>query len=359
MVFAAVGLYLASWMVSPEPFAVQLAAAPDAQVAGRVVDAISRTPIAGATVTLLSAEQECPPGAVSGLEAFTDANGEFILRVPLRRYRIQARKAGFAPLSDALTVSMIIFAAGQSVTDLELALQPGAAIAGRIVDANGGPLSEVIVTALRQLPGPGGSGTLATTVQTAQTKAQTNERGEYRIGGLHGGTYLLLAAPPPPPPGAPPPTPAMALAPTYYPGTPDKNAAEVIAVEPGQTVENLQLSLLLLDAREVSGVVVDESGSPLAGAIVALMADPKKGGGPTPAMAHTDQDGAFRIGGIVSGTYRVMAEIGGPPVAGGGPNRSPGVGATGGVFFGAVAPLEIIVGDTDVTGLRIVLPTSR
>jgi hypothetical protein len=151
----------------------------------------------------------------------------------------------------------------------------------------------------------------------------------------------------------------MVLAPTYYPGTADRDTAQVLTLVSGQVVDNVQFSLLLLAAREVSGVVVDEAGSPLAGAIVALMADPKKGGAPTPTMAHTNQDGTFRIGGIVSGTYHLMAEIGAPPVAGGGPNRSPGVGATGGVFFGAVAPLEIIVGDADVTGLRIVLPTSR
>jgi hypothetical protein len=353
MFFVALGLSLASWMASPQIPAVQLPVALDAQVAGRVVDAVSRTPIAGATVMLVPTVHEFPPGAIN-TTAVTDAHGEFRIRpLPRGRYRIYVQKTGFARVTD-FDAQTIDVAAGRSVTDVELALHAGAVIAGRIVDASGGQPPLLTVVALRQLTGPDGK-TLATTAQ----RAETNTQGQFRVEGLAEGTYLLMAAPPPPPFASPRTPYTMVLAPTYYPGTADIDAAQVLTVVSGQVLDDLQFSLLLLPGHDVSGVVVDEAGSPLAGAIVALMADPAKGGLPTPTTGQTDQRGAFRIGGIVSGTYRLMAEIGAPPVATGGPNRSIGGGAVGGVFFGGVAPLEITVGDTDVTGLRIALSTSR
>ena len=151
----------------------------------------------------------------------------------------------------------------------------------------------------------------------------------------------------------------MALAPTYYPGTRDRETAQVLTVAAGQVVDDLRFSLVLLPAHEVSGVVIDEAGLRLAGIVVLLMSDPTEGGTAMPATGQTDQDGAFRIGGIVSGTYHVTAAAGRPSVARGGSAGSPGVAAVGGVLVGAEAPVEITVGDTDVTGIRIVVPTRR
>ena len=350
MFFLALGLSLASWMASPQRAAVQLPVTLDAQFAGRVVDAVSRTPIADATVMLVPTVREFPPGAIN-TTAVTDANGEFSIQpLPRGRYRIYVQKTGFARVTDPSNAQTIDVAAGQSVTDVELALHAGAVIAGRILGASGGPAPLFTVSALRQRTGPDGT-TLATTAQMAET----NDRGEFRLEGLDEGNYLVIAAPHPTP-FAPPTPHAVTWAPTYYSGTRDRETAQVLSVGAGQVVDDLQFSLILLPAHEVSGVIVDEAGVPLAGVIVALMADPTKGGTATPATGLTDQHGAFRIGGIVSGSYHLMPGAGGPPVAGGGPTRNPGVGAIGGVFFGSVAPLEVTVGDTDVRGLRIVLP---
>ncbi|MGH2400549.1 MAG: carboxypeptidase-like regulatory domain-containing protein, partial [bacterium] len=112
MSFVALGLYLASWMASPQPFAVQLAAAPDARVAGRVVDAISRAPIRGATVMLIPVMQL--PSSPAPRGTITDADGNFIFhRLRPGRYRIDAQKPGVA-WSTAQTIDV---AAGQSVTE--------------------------------------------------------------------------------------------------------------------------------------------------------------------------------------------------------------------------------------------------
>src|SRR5262245_55749772 len=111
-----------------------LAAAP---VSGRLVDAESNKPIAGAHVMLIPARsQTVPPDATGPLETVTDADGRFMFDgVAPGQYQIDARMAGFAPLRDeAPTVDTT---AGQAITGLELYLKKGGAIAGRIVNAGG------------------------------------------------------------------------------------------------------------------------------------------------------------------------------------------------------------------------------
>jgi hypothetical protein len=141
----------------------------------------------------------------------------------------------------------------------------------------------------------------------------------------------------------------MVLAPTYYPGTPNKETAEVVTLVSGQAIDHLQFSLLMLPAHEVSGVVVDEAGSPVADAIVVLTSDATTGGPRRPATGQTDQNGAFRIGGIASGPYRVTVGTAALPGARSGPVLS--------AVLGAAALIPITVGDTDVAGLRLVLPS--
>src|SRR5947207_2778425 len=271
---------------------------PDARVAGQVIDALSRGPLPGATVVLTPIGPGLP-SATGGYtpQAVTDANGQFVIqRLFSGRYRLQAQKPGFAPLTGRFEERTMDIAAGQSITGLELALQTGAVIAGRVVEASGRPLSGLTVSALRQAAGPDGR-TIATTSQMAQT----NGAGEFRLASLPEGNYVVIAAPAPRPPFAPAVSESV-LAPTYYPGTPDKDAAQVIAVGSAQTVNGVQFSMVSLAAHQVSGVLLDEAGSPLAGAIVMLMIDPKKGGSPTPAPGPADENGRFKIGGIVPGT---------------------------------------------------------
>ena len=340
MVFAAFGFTLALTTALPPAAAVQLPDAASAQVAGRVVDAISRAPIAGATVTLTPLPP--PPWPLTS-SAVTDADGNFVFqRLRPGEYLIDAQKTGFARMTDRSGVPTIAVSAGQSVTDVEMALHGAAVIAGRILDASGGPPPLLKVVALTQWRRPDGR-----PLPIPKATAQTNTLGEFRLENLGDGDYIVLAVPPPP---AGLPTPAEALAPTYYPRSPSSDTAHVFSIVAGQVVDNVEFSLLLLTAHEVSGVVVDEAGSGVADAVVTLVADPTMGV-LTPATAQTDNDGAFRLSGVISGPYRLTIETRAPS-----PHRTAGFGGSGSVI-GVVlaAPLQITVGDTDVTGLRIVL----
>jgi hypothetical protein len=348
------------------------------RIAGRVVDAESGAPIAGVVVMVMPVVQRVGPAVMGPPQSLTDANGEFAFEyIGVGRWRIQAQKTGFAPLSDDSDAYSFDLAAGQALTGLTLALRKGSVIAGRVLDARGEPLTDIAVTALRLTTAPnGGFG------KTMQMSA-TNDLGEFRLPGLPEGRYVVIGTPVPRP-LEPQSSPAAGtvLTPTFYPGTPDRDAAHIIDLGPAQTVTDIQFSIVAAPAHQVSGVVVDEAGLPQVGATVTLIGV-RTGGPLPPAVGHTDQSGAFTIGGVVSGTYRVTAVI---PVRvpGGGDSRAIGaviggfVSVTGGVAAGgaaAVAPgvgfaawssddvpqgaVEVIVENADVTGVRILVPAQQ
>jgi hypothetical protein len=120
-----------------------------------------------------------------------------------------------------------------------------------------------------------------------------------------------------------------------------------------------------------------------------LLLESRNGGGIAPLMGRTDEAGTFRIGGVVPGTYRIIASTptmrtapdgSGVIGAGGGGASGGGIVMTGGVFIGGSgrggpgvpppwattippppvatttpAPIEVTVDNNDVTGLKIVV----
>ena len=118
-------------------------------------------------------------------------------------------------------------------------------------------------------------------------------------------------------------------------------------------------------AFRVSGIVVDENGEPVAGAMVTVMGDPRNGmlmGGPV-GNARTRDDGRFVVGDLTAGSYRVSASIprmmSGSGTGGGFVRWSDSVSGTvvGGVSSGMVGgieqPTEVVVTDADVSGVRV------
>lgn len=341
------------------------------RISGRVTLEGANTPIAGARITLIPMARPTGPMGMPP-QAVTDQEGRYAFdRVAPGAYRIDVQKTGFAPLADPPR-SPVQVAPGQSVDGVDRQLQKGAVIAGRILDPNGEPLPDARIIVMRRVTPPGASGAPARLIP-AQGQGQTNDVGEFRVAGLAPGEYYVAAMTRPPAmfrgPGvsvdAAPRTPGAAhtaIATTYYPGTSDQAAAQPIAVAAGAEVGNILFTMQSAPAFRVSGIVVDENGNPVAGAVVMLMGDPRNGGMFIGSLgsAHTQDNGRFDMDDVPPGSYRASASI---PVMMTGSGASGAVGGSftssfssvsGGAVSGTMEqPAEVVVADTDVRGVRI------
>lgn len=336
-------------------------------IAGRVVDATSGKPIAGAHVTIIRVVET--PQGVFGEQSrhlLTDASGEFVFaqRIP-GRHRIDVEKSGFAPSFDPFNATLFDLDAGQSINDVQISLKRGGVVSGGVRDAGGEPQAEMTVSAMRLIPPRHKSG--LDMIQGGV--AHTNDLGEFRIANLPEGEYLVIAserlrmhfdlsvsAG------------AAVAAPTYYPGTTERRAAQVISIRAGETVRDVWFSTISTPAFTVSGTVVDETGAPLGGAMVTLFPGSLLETPSSPLMGRADSDGVFQIGAVIPGTYHVNASA---PM---GPSG-------GGAFFDLIQETvrvdsreggdsvvfdppssrttKVTVENDDVTGLRVVASSPR
>jgi len=136
-------------------------------VSGRVVDNASGDPIANVRVTV-------PGEALGAPVVLTDTDGRFSLPAPAGPFRLTASKTSYGRVEMTLTDS------SQLVT---VRLTRGAAISGRVLDEFGEPVVNARV--LAQLRSETG-----TTLTTAGV-FNTNDRGEFRVGSLGEGTYIV------------------------------------------------------------------------------------------------------------------------------------------------------------------------
>jgi hypothetical protein len=340
---------------------VLLAAAPaenaaqtsTARVTGRVVDTATGEPIAGARVILgtvpTGARGATPPAITSRpVMAETNADGVFVLAdVPLGRWRIQVQKTGFFVVgASGQQAAVVDVAANMRVPDIQL--DRGGAIAGRVVDVKGNPVSDVSVTAIPRIPPAGGTAGPGNSVT-----AQTNDLGEFRLAGLSPGEFHVVARPRPVPilmSNAAAPSRTVVVQ-TYYPGVVDVAGATPVLVMRGMTTSALDLQILAVDAYQVSGVAVDASGRPAPGAMLQLLPVPTTTPLRVPLNGTAQADGTFRIANVPAGTYRIQAAM--PVVV-----RTE-KGSSTSVSFGAPgrgpAPAEIFVSGADVAGVQVVV----
>ena len=322
------------------------------RIAGRVTVEGTNTPLAGVQVLLLPGAPRMgmmgpPPRAT------TDQAGRYAFdRVAPGSYHIRFEKTGYASTAQSQTGTIQI-AAGQSVNGVDVRLQKGAVIAGKVLDAAGEPMADVRVTAMRRFSNPGVPLRL---VPAGGQGQQTNDLGEFRISGLPAGEFYVAAMPRHLPMFGGPGVDMTALAQparqsrtttatTFYPGTSDQNAALPVAVAAGAEVGNITFAMQTVPSFRVSGIVVDQDGAPVGGAVVMLMGDPRNGmfGGPA-GSTRTQANGRFDIDDVAAGSYRVNGSI--PVMLGG---RGAGGGAAGVVSNGSFVSISSSPGFTSTT----------
>ncbi|MBM3330471.1 hypothetical protein FJY68_01310 [candidate division WOR-3 bacterium] len=231
-------------------------------ISGKVTDAVTEEPIAGALIVAR--------GPSGDGEAHSYACGGYqIAGLPPGRYRVTASATGYESSVYPESVTVV---AGEITKNINFALQPTGGekggISGKVTNAsNGEPIPGAVVFAT----GPKGSG-----------EAHTCQQGGYLIENLPAGKYRVCAQ-------------AQGFKPKVYP--------ESVLVVGGQITDGINFALEPVGGGygAVAGTVTNKvNGKPIFGALVVAE-------GPRRGQANTNMEGNYYIGELPPGNYHVMA----------------------------------------------------
>lgn len=273
---AGLGVHRAELTVPPQAGRLrhQVTLLPGHRVTGRV-RAPDGQPIAGALVFAESATGLAAP-RVDPLRdgATTGADGEFVLdSVPLGSHRFTARHPGWAPGSSAP-----VLVDGTTERRVDITLEPGAALAGTVVDAGGQPVENALVRVSQA--GQGG-------FRPRAWEATADQAGRFTLTGLPRARLRAEAR--------------SALA-----------ASQPVDVDLRRPPHRAELQLRLAVDGVIAGHVVDPAGEPLAEVQVVALPDlgtaaSAEGLAGRTAVDVTDAGGGFRLGGLAPGEYQLRA----------------------------------------------------
>jgi len=247
---------------SEAPLAPAALAATSARLAGQVVDGRAR-PVPEARVLAFRIGDG---GAGNGepARAIADLDGRFAIeRLTAGSYRLLVEAVGFPTAEAAPLVA--------PATDLVLRVAgEGRSIFGRVARAGA--------------PAPGARVELAAESGGPVRETRSRPDGRFAFSGLGDGSYALRASR------------AELASPT------------VRGVVAGRDGANLPAPLALAPGQRVTGRLVQDAGAPLAGFEVrAESAAFTPGDDPLPVVARTDGSGAFAIGALPPGSYRLTS----------------------------------------------------
>lgn len=260
-----------------------------AALSGIVTNSISGEPLAHVQITVFNANSD----VATARNMLTNADGRFAMaNLTPGTYILFAQRRGFQPdggwnRDEGNARIPLTIKAGEEIRDLALSLVPDSVIAGRVVDSDGLPLEGVTVQALSGAP-----------VQTIQT----DDRGEFRIGGLQAGRYLVkaLVEEPPLPEIRTDGTPVINYGPTYYPGSRSAKSAATVLVHAGQETSGIEIKMLTSPILHVSGRV---SNTPKLSRVSLQLDD-----GLTRRGFFPKADGKFTIQHLRPGQYQLYGE---------------------------------------------------
>lgn len=230
-----------------------------------------------------------------------------------------------AALAAVLIVAALAPAGGNAraaTTGIDVQLPLGHRISGVITSPTGDPLEGVQVNA---------------SSDTDDVSGMTAADGSYVIHAVADGTYKVSAD-----------DPSQAYEPRYY-GVPDSTAdysqAADVLVD-GADVAGIDVQLGAKPATGISGTIRNPEGEPVSGVTVDASGD-------TFGYATSAADGTYRIAGLSSGDFRLTVD----PIPGSDYFSGPYVDGT--VGLPEAEPTLVTIGDSDATGIDIVLARGR
>jgi protocatechuate 3,4-dioxygenase beta subunit len=272
-----------------------------AQIRGRVTDRDTGRPLPGAQVILAERTQNL------NRTATTDDAGVFrFTRLPPGKYDgiVTAGSYRSSHGMEELVASRprSIDLAKGAVREINVALSRTPAIPVRVVDEFGDPLSDVTLSIYRAP---------AMDIAAVPINHRTDDRGRMRVPELAPGRYVLCADT-----FGAGGTPTIKnplrerLLRTCYPSAANEADAEPVVVGTGPVGE-IEIRMRRGRTFTISGIVLDASGAPAAGAQVDLSVF-RAGSSGSSGGPRLGQDGRFRIDHVRPGAYGLQASIGGP-----------------------------------------------
>jgi hypothetical protein len=222
-------------------------------------------------------------------------DGSFSFRnVPPGNYQIRVR-GETEPQGTSLFATFTILVEGQDITNLDMTLFPGASVEGAVL-VEGARASKPPLLAGVRVRAPFTDGTSFGDSLTGSVQAD----GSYRISGIMPGSHVItldgMQAP-------------WVLKSVVYRGHDITDAG----LDADTKEQYKDVRVTITDAApEVSGVVHDGKGAPVADAIVLIIPIAPQFWRPTSrrfGLRHTDAAGRYRITGLPAGEYRAVASI--------------------------------------------------
>jgi hypothetical protein len=259
--------------------AFALAQTPSAQpqdqgrVEGILVNQVNGQPLRKGTVSLRVAVSGPQPAGASAPNSYavtTDAEGKFVFeQVDPGRYTLMADRPGYIRATYRSSGGAFLnVGPGQAVKNIRFTITPQGVIAGRVVDEDGDPLTEVRVSAMRWLTISG-----VRRLGFGQS-IPVDDQGNFRIGNLPAARYVLSADLSRQPPLNADKT-HEGYVTTYYPGALDVSEATQIPLTAGGEVTNVEIRLHKTRVFRIRGKIVDSTGGLVR--MMALALFPKNG----------------------------------------------------------------------------------